>query len=333
MIKLGTIGTNWITQRMVEAATATGEYELAAVYSRHEETGKAFAEKNNCHQVYCSLNDFMNSNQFDTVYIASPNAFHFVQVLLAIQHDKNVIVEKPAFLNPMQTQRVLDELQLHPQVRLFEAARNVHMPAFKAVQKALTKTNQLAGADFVFSQYSSRYDLVLAGETPNVFNFQFGGGALADLGIYPLYDAIGLFGLPLKQIYYPTMIATGADGKGTAILQYEDYEITLNFSKISSSQHTSEIYAGREIISIDNGGEFTEATLITPDENQVLSPKYVQNPMIPEMTDFANVLNHPDDEKIQAQYQGWLQLMQQVNETLNNLAISAGIHYPNQFKE
>lgn len=333
MIKLGTIGTNWITQRMVEAATATGKYELAAVYSRHEETGKAFATKNHCEVVYCDLADFMGSDQFDTVYIASPNVFHFAQVLLAIQHDKNVIVEKPAFMNPMQTQRVLDELQLHPQVRLFEAARNVHMPAFKAVQKALTNESQLAGADFVFSQYSSRYDLVLAGETPNVFNFQFGGGALADLGIYPLYDAIGLFGLPLKQIYYPTMIATGADGKGTAILQYEDYEVTLNFSKISSSQHSSEIYVGREIISIDNGGEFTEATLITPDATQILSPKYGQNPMIPEMTDFAKILNHPDDEKIQAQYQSWLQLMQHVNETLNNLAISAGIHYPNQFKE
>ena len=46
-----------------------------------------------------------------------------------------MIVEKPAFMNPRQMQRVLDELTLHPQVRLFEAARNVHMPAFKAVQK------------------------------------------------------------------------------------------------------------------------------------------------------------------------------------------------------
>lgn len=333
MIKIGTIGTNWITQRMVEAATATGEYELAAVYSRHEDTGKAFAEKNHCQQVYCSLNDFMSSDQFDTLYIASPNVFHFAQVLEAIQHDKNVIVEKPAFMNPRQMQRVLDELTLHPQVRLFEAARNVHMPAFKAVQKTLAKVHQLAGADFVFSQYSSRYDLVLAGETPNVFNFKFAGGALADLGIYPLYDAIGLFGLPIKQIYYPTMIAIGADGKGTAILHYADYDITLNFSKISSSKHESEIYAGRDIIAIDNGGEFTEAKLITPDETKVISPKYVKNPMIPEMTDFANVLNHHDNPEIQRQYQAWLQLMQQVNETLNNLAVSAGIHYPDQFKE
>lgn len=333
MIKLGTIGTNWITQRMVEAATATGEYELAAVYSRHEATGQAFAKQNHCASVYCSLADFMQSNQFDTAYIASPNVFHFEQVLLAIQHDKNVIVEKPALMNPRQMQRVLDELQLHPKVRLFEAARNVHMPAFKAVQTAVAQAEHLAGADFVFSQYSSRYDLVLAGETPNVFNFQFAGGALADLGIYPLYDAIALFGLPLKQIYYPTMIATGADGKGTAILQYPDYDITLNFSKISSSQHTSEIYAGRQIISIDNGGEFTEAKLFTPNETTVLSPKYVENPMIPEMTDFAKVLNHPDDAEMQAQYHSWLQLMQHVNETLNNLAVSAGIHYPDKFKE
>ncbi|WP_429971357.1 Gfo/Idh/MocA family protein [Fructilactobacillus sp. Tb1] len=333
MIKLGTIGTNWITQRMIEAAFATGKYELGAAYSRHENTGNEFANQNGGAKVYTNLANFMASDEFDTAYIASPNVFHFEQVMLALKNNKNVIVEKPAFMNPMQTQQVLDELKLHPNLRLFEAARNVHMPAFKAVQQALKKATNIAGADFVFSQYSSRYDLVLAGETPNVFNFAFAGGALADLGIYPLYDAVALFGKPVKQMYYPTMIATGADGKGTALLNYDKFDITLNFSKISNSKHHSEIYAGRNIIAIDNGGEFTEAKLISPEQTEVISAKYTKNPMIPEMTDFAAIIAHPEDETLQAKYHVWLQLMQHVNETLNNLAISAGIHYPDKFKE
>ena len=58
----------------------------------------------------------------------------------------------------------------------------------------------LRSAMFPYIQYSSRYDLFLQGEEPNIFSSTFSGGALVDLGVYPLFLAVGLFGEP-KQGY------------------------------------------------------------------------------------------------------------------------------------
>ncbi|WP_413627029.1 Gfo/Idh/MocA family oxidoreductase [Fructilactobacillus vespulae] len=327
MIKVGIIGTNWITQRMIDAANATGEYQLTAVYSRTEKRAIEFAQQNNCEQTFTQLDEFFASPAFDTVYIASPNSFHYRQVLTAIQNDKNVIIEKPAFLSPYQVQSVFDELKNHPDVHLFEAARNIHMPAFKELKKRLAETERIDGADLTFSQYSSRYDLVLQNQTPNVFNLDFGGGTLADLGIYPLYAAIGLFGKPRKQAYYPTFIKSGADGKGTAVLTYDKFTVTLNFSKMSNSNQNSEVYSARKVFEIDSAGEFTTAWE-TDQTKQVISDTYQSNPMIPELQDFARVLNHPEDVTNQNDYQNWLELVKTVNLILVRLANTAGIEYP-----
>ena len=71
---LGTIGTNWITKQFIQAAELTGQFELAAVYSRHEATGSALVDAFGHGQVYTQLSDFLASD-VDVVYIASPNAF------------------------------------------------------------------------------------------------------------------------------------------------------------------------------------------------------------------------------------------------------------------
>ncbi|USS85579.1 Gfo/Idh/MocA family oxidoreductase [Fructilactobacillus myrtifloralis] len=333
MIKLGTIGTNWITERMIEAAHATGEYQLTAVYSRHEASGQEIAKGHEPATVYTDLEQFLSDPNVEVVYIASPNVLHYEQILQALQHDKNVIVEKPAVLTPYQYQSVMDELARHPQVRYFEAARNVHMPAFAAVRDYLSGLEMgVDGADFTFSQYSSRYDQVLAGHVSNVFNPQFGGGALTDLGIYPVYDAVSLFGVPERVAYYPTMISTGVDGKGTAILNYGDFDVTLNFSKLSNSTHNSEIYHGREIITFDSAGEVTEASIIRDNQRQILSQLYGKNPMIPEMTDFARVLKDPKQPENVSDYELWLEQMRNVNLVMSRLASSAGLEYPTKLE-
>lgn len=59
MINLGIIGTNWITQQFVEAARESGDYTLNAVYSRHIETAKQFAKKNNAKEVFDDLDQFL----------------------------------------------------------------------------------------------------------------------------------------------------------------------------------------------------------------------------------------------------------------------------------
>ncbi len=106
-MKYGVIGTGWIAEEFVKGANLTGKMELAAVYSRTEEKGREFADKFGCKTVVTSLESFAKSNDFTSVYIASPNALHYEQSKLMLENGKNVICEKPITVTPEQ----LEELQ------------------------------------------------------------------------------------------------------------------------------------------------------------------------------------------------------------------------------
>ena len=91
-MKLGIIGTNWITKQFVEAAEATGEFTLTSVYSRKVATAQKFgADFKNVTEYFDNLNEFFEQGTFEVVYIASPNSLHFEQTLQALKAKKHVI--------------------------------------------------------------------------------------------------------------------------------------------------------------------------------------------------------------------------------------------------
>ena len=94
MIRIGMIGTNFISDRLAEAARELPDIMLSAVYSRKKETGDTFAKRHGIASVYTDLECFLSSD-IDAVYIASPNICHEKQAILAMQHKKHVLCEKP----------------------------------------------------------------------------------------------------------------------------------------------------------------------------------------------------------------------------------------------
>lgn len=328
MIELGIIGTNWITQQFVDAIKLAKTYELVSVYSRKLGTAKSFAKGNGAKETFDDLKKFFKDGKFDTIYIASPNSLHFEQAKLAIESGKNVIVEKPAFSNQKQMTEIQKLLSDHPSVLFFEGARNVHTPNFQAMEDQLGKMKIVQGAEFTYSKYSSRYDKVLGGEEPNVFSLKYAGGALQDLGVYTAYDAVALFGMPEEVAYFPQLIRTGVDGKGTAILKYPEYTVTLNFSKISNSTMPSEIYGLKDFIQLDDAGEIEKVTYTDASgEQHLLSGEKLANPMLPEAQDFARVINDPNNEQNKKDYAYWCQLSVYVNKLLFNLRQDAHITF------
>lgn len=329
MIKLGIIGTNWITQQFIDATQSGTDTKLTSVYSRTMKKARMFADHNHAAEAFDDMEQFFSEGSFDTVYIASPNSLHFADAKKAILAEKNVIVEKPAFANQRQMAEITELLKQHPNVLLFEAARQIHTSNFKAIENQIAKMPVIQGAEFTYEKYSSRYDNVLAGEVPNVFSKKFAGGALQDLGVYTVYDAVTLFGMPEDVAYYPQLVATGADGKGTAILQYPEYNVILNFGKTSNSYMTSEIYGLKDTIEIDDAGEIGDVVYIN-DEGQRATIGNVDeiNPMYPELKDFERVINNPDDPQNRLDYDRWYQLMVNVNKVLFNLRQDANIVFP-----
>ncbi|WP_412988398.1 Gfo/Idh/MocA family protein [Pediococcus siamensis] len=333
MIRLGIIGTNWITQQFIEAAHATGEYRLTAVYSRTVEKAKQFGETKGATIFSDDLSEFMANDALDAVYIASPNALHFEQAKLALENDKVAIVEKPIVANLKQMEILRQTLEKHPKALLFEAARQIHQPNFKAVHDQIEKLGRIQGATLTYMKYSSRYDAVLAGQEPNVFSLKFAGGALQDLGVYVAYDAVGWFGMPEDVAYYPTLAPTRVDGKGVAILRYPEFDITLNIGKTSNSYLPSEIYGLKDTIVMSNPADLETVSYRDEKGNETLiGSKPAENPMIAEAADFARVIQAPDNEQNQQDYWKWLDLSQNVAKLLYNLRQSGKIVFPDDNK-
>ena len=236
MISFATIGTSWITDSFISSAHSTGQWQLSAVYSRDDAKGKDFALKyddKNVH-IHTSLAALVSDDKVDAVYIASPNSLHFEHAKACIEARKHVIVEKPAACNSCEFDE-LCRLSREHSVFFLEAFRHIHEASFDLLRQALHRLGSIYGASFTYASYSSRYNNVLAGETPNIFSLDFAGGSLVDLGVYPISAAIALFGKPNAQSYAPVTIRTGADGGGVVVLKYDDFAVQINASKIYTS--------------------------------------------------------------------------------------------------
>lgn len=324
MLKLGIIGTNWITQQFVEAAEETKSFQLTEVYSRTEGKAKVFADKFQADDVTLTtdLETFFSSEKFSVVYIASPNSLHFSQAKLAIEHGKNVIVEKPSTSN-IHEFATLQELAKAKGCFLLEAARHIYEPIFKKIQSYLEENkDQLSGATLSYMKYSSRYDDHLDGKEPNVFTTKFSGGALYDLGVYTIYDAVVLFGIPEKVDYQAEILSSGVDGSGSLTLKYPNFDVNIIVGKTKNSFMPSEIYFGKKTLLLDSGGDINRLSESDEDKHPSEIPTTKSdNPMDSEAIEFARIINENDQDKY-AQLSRYARI---VNRVLEHARASAGI--------
>jgi len=254
MLNLGIIGTGWITASFVTSAHSTKKWQLRAVYSRNPSTASDFASKFSSNvtepiKSHTEISDLASDPDVQAVYIASPNSLHYAHAKQILEGGKHVILEKPATSTSAELD-TLFALAKSKNVFLIEAFRHLHEVNFKILKKELSRLGPIYGASLNYAAYSSRYDNVLKGEVPNIFNLDFSGGSLVDLGVYPISAAVSLFGAPKSSAYYPVMIATGADGGGIILLHYEGFTVTIMASKIYTSTAPSEVFGEKGTLSM-----------------------------------------------------------------------------------
>ncbi len=297
-MNLGTIGTGWIVSKFINAAKETNLLQLSAVYSRTEEKAKQFASDHDADNYYTDLVEMAESDTIDCVYIASPNSFHYEQAIMFLKHHKHVICEKPIFSNTAELEEAYKVAEENG-VLLFEAIRTVHLPNFLSLKENLTKVGSVRSSVLHRIRYSSRYDEYLNGENPNVFSLEYSGGALVDLGVYPLAVVIALFGRPKTANYYPVILSSGIDGSGVLVLDYTDFTCVVNCSKISTSYCNSEIHGEKGTISIDDSGRLTNVKLTDIHSNSTtdIRTNQKENDMVYEIENFVGIIKEKDKDK------------------------------------
>lgn len=324
MVQFGIIGTNWITDRFIEAAKMVQGFKLTAVYSRTRERAEEFANQYNIPKRFTDLNEMAASSDLDAVYIASPNSFHVEQAILFLQNGKHVLCEKPLAANATEVKRMIQSAKDH-HVLLMEAMKSTLLPNFKVIQDHLHKIGPIRRYFSSYCQYSSRYDKYKEGIILNAFNPKFANGSLMDLGVYCLYPLIVLFGEPKEIKATSIMLDSGVDGEGSILLKYDDKDAIIMYSKITNSNLPSEIQGEKGSIIIDK--------IHTPEKVEIhyndgtIEPLRVEQshpPMYYEVKEFVELIQQGKTESIINSYKNSYTTMQIVDKVRDEI----GLVYP-----
>lgn len=294
-MKIGTIGTGFIVSNFIHATRLNKNCEVVACYSRKEETGNAFAQKNNVAKVYTDLDEMLNNDEIDFIYVASPNALHYPQTKKALLAGKNVICEKP-FTSTAEELKELMEIAKEKQLYLFEAIIPIHCPNYKWLKERVNQVGNLKFVQCNFSQYSSKYDAFKAGKKPNVFTPEFSGGALMDINLYNVHFTMGLFGKPNKVHYYAN-IQEGIDTSGIVVLEYDHFIASLVGCKDSRSKNMAQIQGDEGYFLVDQ--ETSRCVEVISNFNGTstyYSTQDVSNGMFYEVKDFLEIVEKEDYE-------------------------------------
>ncbi|MCZ2258485.1 Gfo/Idh/MocA family protein [Sporosarcina sp. G11-34] len=249
-MRFGIVGTNWITDRFIKAAKLHSGFSIGAIYSRTKENGRNFAVKYDVKNVYTNMEEMFRSGDIDAVYIASPNSFHAEQSILAMENGIHVLCEKPAVNSVNEMEQVISASEKH-QITFMEAMKSTVTPTFLNLKENLYKIGPIRRFVFHYNQYSSRYDKYKEGIIENAFKPELGNGAKTDLGVYCIAPIIHLVGEPKSVLKSHYLLSTGADGQGSMILNYDEFEAVIMYSKISDSHLPSEIQGENGVMEID----------------------------------------------------------------------------------
>lgn len=261
-VRFGVIGTNFITNWMINGARQDSRFELTAVCSRHWETAEAFAAQHNIPYIFTSAEEMVRSSFIDAVYIASPNFLHAEQSILCMKYGKHVLCEKPFASNAAQARRMIEASEKY-QVTLMEAMKPTLTPNFISVLNHIGKVGTIRRYFSAYCQYSSRYDKLKEGIVPNAFNPELSNGAVMDIGVYTIYPMVVLFGMPREIKASGTILSTGTDGQGSVIFRYDEMEATVLYSKIADSGLPTEIQGEDGTITLNRINQI-ENVLFTP---------------------------------------------------------------------
>lgn len=323
-IRLGTIGSGFIVHNILDNVMLTPGITLEAVYSRTRERGEALARKYGAGKVYTDMDAFLADPDINFVYIATPNLLHYPQAKKALLAGKNVILEKP-FTTKLDHARELVQIARERGLFLIDAVPTAFLPNLEVIREQLPRIGRIRLVMGNYSQYSSRYDMVLAGEKPNIFNAEFGGGCLMDINFYNIYLNVALFGKPEQGIYSPNIHPGLGDTSGGLTMRYGDFVSQCTGAKDTWGVNFFQIEGEKGYIYIGGDPSALESVrVVTRQGDQTFNFQPETNRWFYEVREITRLVLAND----RAAFDAGLDTMLDVVGLMEALRLDAGIRFP-----
>jgi len=220
-VRWGILGTGKVARAFATALTDTPDAQLAGVGSRNPDSAADFARTFGG-RPYGAYEELVHAADVDLVYVATPHPMHYRNVRLALEAGKGVLCEKAFTVN----RREAEDLVRRARDRglfLMEAMWTRFLPAFAEVRR-IVDAGEIGAVRQVNADLGFKADLAPA---HRVLNPALGGGALLDLGIYPLSIALALLG-PVDTVLAQADIGpTGVDEQTGILLRHQGGGMSL----------------------------------------------------------------------------------------------------------
>lgn len=266
-IKFGILATGNIAGSMAMAVQQLEEIECYAAASRSYEKAKSFADKWGFEKAYGSYEELVNDPEVELVYVASPHSHHYQHAKLCLEHGKHVLLEKAFTVNVSQAEELI-ALSKEKGLLLAEAFWSRYMPTRKMLDDLIAQ-GEIGEVHAVIADFGAPLSHV-----ERLWNPELAGGALLDLGVYPINFALQVFKSPVQKIQSDAVMSPlGVDYMNGITLTFEDNKIAvLHSNMLACMGNRGVVYGDRgfiELYEINN-----PSGIRVFDENKKLTTSY-----------------------------------------------------------
>lgn len=255
-MKIGILGAGSIAGSMAKTIQGVEEAEAYAVASRDIGRAQAFAEQWGFQKAYGSYEEMVSDPELELVYVATPHSHHAQHAALCLEHGKHVLCEKAFTANAKQAREIVS-LAREKGLLLAEAIWTRYMPLGTTIRKLLDE-----GAIGTPRLLTANLSYAIA-HKERIRRPELAGGALLDVGIYPLTFASMMFGDEIDRIESSAVLTDeGVDCTENITLIYKDGRMaSLQASSLGISDRMGLITGSEGFMVIENINNFQKADI------------------------------------------------------------------------
>lgn len=257
-VRWAILGAGRIAHKFAEDIKVVSNASLVAVASSEKHRAEEFAKQYQLPLAF-TYEELYASDEVDAVYIATTHNFHFEQAMACIEHGKSVLCEKPVTINDTQFKQLV-KAAADRKVFLMEGLWTFYMPAL-AKAKQWIEEGKIGAVRMIQADFGFLMEYKPEGR---MYNRNLAGGALLDLGIYPIAFSYYFMNQKPSSITASSTIGhTGVDETTTMALKYGDVTASLFCSMIVKTRNTGYIFGEKGYIEIPDFYKASKASLLS----------------------------------------------------------------------
>ena len=264
-MKLGILGAGGIASTMAKTVAGMKDVEAYAVAARDLGRARVFAQKYEVKKAYGSYEEMLADDEVELVYIATPHSHHYLHAKMCLEAGKYVLCEKAFTVNAEQAQKLFD-LAKEKKLLITEAIWTRYMPSRKMINDII-KSGVIGEVTAVTANLSYTVSHVERIRKP-----ELAGGALLDVGVYPINFASMVLGDKVKDVKATAIFQNGVDILDSIAMVFEgDRMATLQCGAREISDRMGSIFGTRGYMQVQNINNPEKITVFDTEHKEVAS--------------------------------------------------------------